>query len=62
MTILSTIAFWAGMCTAVAAAYFVIHALIAVVCCVADIAKRIYWFVTDEDDLCNYPYYNDIEP
>jgi hypothetical protein len=61
MTILSTIAAWAGMATAVVAMYFMIHALIAVVCCVADSAKQIYWFIKNEN-LCDLPDYEDAQP
>ena len=62
MTIISTIAVWTGMFAAVVAAYFFLHALIAVVCCVADTAQRFYWVMSDKRDFCDYPFQDDIYP
>ena len=56
----STIIVWIGMSVAVVAAYFVIHAMTMVVYHIIDIFRRTYWFVTDKDDLCEYPEISDI--
>ena len=54
------IAVWLGMSLGVVAAYLVIHALTVVVYHIIDISRRVYWFITDRDDLCQYPEISDV--
>ena len=60
MTEISIIVAWIGMSVAVVAAYLVIHALTVVVYHIIDISRRVYWFITDRDDLCQYPEISDV--
>ena len=60
--ILSTIAFWMALSVAVAAVYFMLHALTVVVYHIIDISQQLYWVMSDERDFCDYPFQDDIYP